>query len=353
MKKIIFSFAMMVMALCAFAQNQSNYAGSSKFSDNWSINLQGGVVTPFNYFFSNGSTTPTIVVGIDKYFTPWLGVGVEGRTSIGVGSRFNPCTAFDAVNVSGLVKFNLVNLFDFDGTRKTFEPVIYTGLGWGHRTKYDVAIDETTEYFKGQDLRNFMTYRAGLELNFNLGKKKAWGLIVNPSVVWGNINNGKLHKGYGNFEVTVGAVYRFKTSNGTRSFTKAKLYDQNEVDNLNARISKLKVANDSLVNAMNSNTVSPVTPQVVEVVKEKKYSVNFERNSSILTDEAKAVLDKIPSGAVVNVTGSTSPEGTVKRNTALALERAHAVKEYLTNRNVIVRNVNGSEASRAAIITVE
>lgn len=65
------------------------------------------------------------------------------------------------------------------------------------------------------------------------------------------------------------------------------------------------------------------------------------------------MLDKIPSGSVVNVVGSTSPEGTVKRNTELANERAEAVKQYLENPGVTVKSAVGGEAGRAAIITVE
>lgn len=81
--------------------------------------------------------------------------------------------------------------------------------------------------------------------------------------------------------------------------------------------------------------------------------MSFAKNSSELSNETKAVLDKIPSGSVVNVVGSTSPEGTVKRNTELANERAEAVKQYLENRGVTVKSAVGGEAGRAAIITVE
>ena len=133
MKKFIFMMiAMFTLAISAIAQDTNNYVGSSKFTDNWSVTLQGGVVTPFDHFFKDGSTTPIIVLGADKYINPWLGVGVDARTSIGTCNKYNIHTAFDMVNLNGYVKFNILNAIKFDGTRRLFEPVVYTGLGWGH-----------------------------------------------------------------------------------------------------------------------------------------------------------------------------------------------------------------------------
>lgn len=170
------------------------------------------------------------MIGADKYVTPWLGFGVEGRTLVGTGhGSYNTYTAFDYVNVSGLAKVNLANAFKFDGTRKFFEPVVYTGLGWGH---------QTASY--GDNHNNWMTYRAGAEFNFNLGEDRAWGIVVNPSVVWNDIDNGKLVKKNGSFEITAGVVYRFKNSNGKCSFAKAHLYDAAEVAALNKKINELE-----------------------------------------------------------------------------------------------------------------
>lgn len=341
MKKIFSLFvALFTVFSVAFAQNQSNYAGSSKFLDNVAIKVQGGVVTPFNDFFDNGSVTPIAVVGVEKYFTPWLGAEVEGRTSIGLGSNYNTHTRFDMVNVSGYAKFNVVNFFDFDGTRKTFEPVVYTGLGWGHSTCSQVAN------------RNFMTYRAGIEFNFNVDKQKAWGVVVNPSVVWGDIDNGKLIKSHGNFELTAGVVYRFKTSNGTRSMSKARLYNDAEVAALNARIAELE-------NTAGKEVVKEVVREVVTekvIPVEKTFIVTFAQGSAALTDAAKETLDAICGS--VNVEASASPEGTANFNQKLSNERAAAVANYLKNRGVTVVEQKGVgstgvTSNRIAIVTVQ
>lgn len=314
MKKILFMF-MMMCATFAFAQ-----------VDN--VSIQAGAVTPFNDFCKNGSVTPIISVSADKYVTPWLGVGIDGRTSIGTGTKYNPHTAFDAVNVSGYAKINVLNAISYYNERRFFEPVVYTGLGWGHWNCSNVAP------------RNYMTYRAGVECNFNLCD--AWGIVVNPSVVWGDIDNGKLVKQRGNFEVTAGVVYHFKNSNGKRTFVKPRLYDAAEVAMLMDKISKLESRKPEIVEKV----------VVKEVNIDRLYRVGFAQNSAELTDAAKSELNRIPKGSNVTINSSVSPEGTYKRNSELIILRTQAVSDYLTSRGVNCRTVVVDD-SRQSIITIE
>ena len=337
MKKFILIFvAMFTFATSMFAQEQTNYTGSSKFTDNVSVTVQGGVLTSFDNFYSGHTAmAPIALIGVDKYVNPWFGVGVEARTLIGTGNgAYNTKTAFDWVNLSGYAKFNVLNMFNYTGERRTFEPVVYTGIGWGHST----ACLHT----------NQATYRAGVELNLNLGKEKAWGIILNPSVVWGGMAENKLNKHDGSFEVTAGVVYHFKTSNGTRTFAKPRLYSQSEIDALNARINELN-SKQAVVKEVIKNT------SVTNVV-ESTYIVTFAKSKSYLTDEAKKNLDKI-TGTVV-IEASASPEGTTKFNQKLSEDRANAVKSYLESRGVKVTKatglgVVGNESNRIAIVTVQ
>lgn len=337
MKKFILIFvAMFTFATSMFAQEQTNYTGSSKFTDNVSVTVQGGVLTSFDNFYSGHTAmAPIALVGVDKYVNPWFGVGVEARTLIGTGNgSYNTKTVFDWVNLSGYAKFNVLNMFNYNGERRTFEPVVYTGLGWGHST----ACLHT----------NQATYRAGVELNLNLGKEKAWGIVLNPSIVWGGMTDYKLNKHNGSFEVTAGVVYHFKTSNGTRTFAKPRLYSQSEIDALNARINELN-SRPAVVKEVIKNT------SVTNVV-ESTYIVTFAKSKSYLTDEAKKNLDKI-TGTVV-IEASASPEGTTEFNQKLSEDRANAVKSYLESRGVKVTKatglgVVGNESNRIAIITVQ
>ena len=337
MKKFILIFvAMFTFATSMFAQEQTNYTGSSKFTDNVSITVQGGVLTSFDNFYSGHTAmAPIALIGVDKYVNPWFGVGVEARTLIGTGNgTYNTKTTFDWVNLSGYAKFNVLNMLNYTGERRTFEPVVYTGIGWGHSTACLHA--------------NQATYRAGVELNLNLGKERAWGIVLNPSVVWGGMTEHKLNKHNGSFEVTAGVVYHFKTSNGTRTFAKPRLYSQSEIDALNARIKELD-SKQAVVKEVIKNT------SVTNVV-ESTYIVTFAKSKSYLTDEAKKNLDKI-TGTVV-IEASASPEGTTKFNQKLSEDRANAVKSYLESRGVKVTKatglgVVGNESNRIAIITVQ
>ena len=343
MKKFILIFvAMFTFATSMFAQEQTNYTGSSKFTDNVSVTVQGGVLTSFDNFYSGHTAmAPIALVGVDKYVNPWFGVGVEARTLIGTGNgSYNTKTVFDWVNLSGYAKFNVLNMFNYNGERRTFEPVVYTGLGWGHST----ACLHT----------NQATYRAGVELNLNLGKEKAWGIVFNPSVVWGGMSENKLNKHNGSFEVTAGVVYHFKTSNGTRTFAKPRLYSQSEIDALNARIKELD-SRQVAVKEVIKNVPATNSTASVNVV-EKTYIVTFAKSKADLTNAAKANLDKI-TGTVV-IEASASPEGTTKFNQKLSEDRANAVKSYLESRGVNVTKatglgVVGNESNRIAIVTVQ
>ena len=339
MKKFILIFvAMFMFATSMFAQEQTNYTGSSKFTDNVSVTVQGGVLTSFDNFYSGHTAmAPIALVGVDKYVNPWFGIGVEARTLIGTGNgSYNTKTVFDWVNLSGYAKFNVLNMFNYNGERRTFEPVVYTGLGWGHST----ACLHT----------NQATYRAGVELNLNLGKEKAWGIVLNPSVVWGGMTDYKLNKHNGSFEVTAGVVYHFKTSNGTRTFAKPRLYSQSEIDALNARIKELDSRPVAVKEVINTNSTASIN------VVEKTYIVTFAKSKADLTNAAKANLDKI-TGTVV-IEASASPEGTTKFNQKLSEDRANAVKSYLESRGVKVTKatglgVVGNESNRIAIVTVQ
>ena len=343
MKKFILIFvAMFTFATSMFAQEQTNYTGSSKFTDNVSVTVQGGVLTSFDNFYSGHTAmAPIALVGVDKYVNPWFGVGVEARTLIGTGNgSYNTKTVFDWVNLSGYAKFNVLNMFNYNGERRTFEPVVYTGLGWGHST----ACLHT----------NQATYRAGVELNLNLGKEKAWGIVLNPSVVWGGMTDYKLNKHNGSFEVTAGVVYHFKTSNGTRTFAKPRLYSQSEIDALNARIKELDSRPVAVKEVIKNVPATNSTANVNAV--EKTYIVTFAKSKADLTNAAKANLDKI-TGTVV-IEASASPEGTTKFNQKLSEDRANAVKSYLESRGVKVTKatglgVVGNESNRIAIVTVQ
>lgn len=354
MKKFIL---VMVAVLTTLTMSAQNYAGSSKFTDNVSVSLQGGVLTTANEFCSgHTAVAPIAALSIDKFVTPWLGFGTEGRTLIGTGhGKFNTHTAFDAVNVSGYAKVNLTNVFMFNGTRRFFEPVVYTGLGWGHMTTgFDVptSYDPTTMDFTYKHKHaNYMTWRSGVEFNFNFAK--GWAAVVNPSVVWGNPYSTewstKLNKHNLNVELMAGVRYNFKTSNG--SFTKPHLYDQVEIDRLNDYIKALEARK----------------PEVVENIVEKivtlpaqfdTFMVAFDFDSAKLNDAALEVLADVPQNVDVTVEAFSSyePKTNELYNLKLSEARMNAVIDYLKahNVNVVDAHFHGTDDTfgRLAVIKI-
>lgn len=332
-------------------------AGISRFTDNVSVTMQVGATTPLLNGFDH-NIAPTLAVGAEKYVTPALGFGVEARTAFHARSMYGniPGTFFDATNIVGLAKLNIVNLFDFDGTRKTFEPVLYVGTGWGHtnsskllnqygsveKNKY---LPTGSEYVKTPD-RNYQTFETGLELNFNLGKEKAWALTVNGGVQYGGIQDMRLDGRNAHLKGSVGLTYHFKTSNGTRHFNKFVAPAPVEV------IKEVPVEK-----VIEHEVIKEVIKEVPVVTNVSDVTIAFAQGSAVLTDAAKALLDNIASGTTVNIDATASPEGGKAFNQALSTKRADAVASYLKARGVNVATANGKgvtgpASQRIAIVSI-
>ena len=347
MKKFIMFMAAVFTAL---TMNAQNYTGSSKFFDNWSVGLDGGVQT--NLHDWNAPQGAVTNLSVARQITPIFGLGAE----VGVGfnnnanwacgkfldgTRHQALSHYNRTAIENLSAFangtiNLTNLvFGYNGTPRFFEVSALAGVGYSHW--YDSTPNSGYDY---------LLTKAGLNLDFNVDKNRAWTLRLSPACIWNTTITGAYDCRFATGQVTLGVVYHFKTSNGTHHAVYPDLYDQDEVDGLNAAIEALKARK----------------PQVVEKIVEKvvtlngvdaTYAVSFEQNSAVLSDAAKAILNGVPEGVTVNVAGSTSPEGTQKRNEALAVERAQAVADYLQSRGVKINTVSGGEAGRAAIVTIQ
>ena len=342
MKKFIVAIAAVMVAFSAQAQDQKNYTGSSSFWDNWSVSLQAGTT---EYLTNMSVFTPTIVVGADKYLNPWFGLGADFRTQIATGSvdaplpRYNTYTVFDAVALNGYAKFNMANLIlGYKGQRRMFEPVIYTGLGWARNTASGTA----------QGHNDNMTFTAGAEFNFNLGKKRAWGIVVNPAVVWDGMSDFKLNKNNAAFEITAGVVYHFKTSNGTHDFVKPTLRNQAEIDALNAKLSEARAEQEaslSKIDALNKQVTAlknqapkVVTNTVTNTRDNMECYVYFNQGKSEVSASQMPNVERIATflknhaDATVSIKGYASPEGSLEVNQRLANKRAESVKKALISK---------------------
>jgi outer membrane protein OmpA-like peptidoglycan-associated protein len=100
--------------------------------------------------------------------------------------------------------------------------------------------------------------------------------------------------------------------------------------------------------------VIPSTNTVAAIQVPSTYVIQFAKNSSVLSNAAKEILDGI-SGSV-NITASASPEGTKEYNQILSEKRAAVIADYLTKKGVKVNSYEGvgsedENSNRIAIVT--
>ena len=107
MKKIFAGLLLSGIAIC-HVSGQTALEGN-KFSDNWSIGINVGGVTPLTHhsFFKNMRSA--VGVHVSKHLTPTFGLGFE---AMGYFNTTKSKTAFDESNVSLLGLVNLNNLFE-------------------------------------------------------------------------------------------------------------------------------------------------------------------------------------------------------------------------------------------------
>lgn len=177
----------------------------NKFFDNWSVGVSGGGLTPFSHGNFLKDMRPVVGLELSKQVTPGFGLGVEGMGYINISDSK---TAFDGSNVSLLGKFNLMNLLGgYHGRPRVFELEAVLGAGWLHG------------YVDGPGDYNAWSTKLGMNLNFNLGEKRAWTLALKPALVYNMEGDFDEHQSRFNaqnacVEITAGVVYHFKNSNG-------------------------------------------------------------------------------------------------------------------------------------------
>ena len=364
MKKLIAIVAVAMVAMTASADKLYN---QSRFFDNWAIGIEGGAVAPTTHHRVIADTRATFGLNLTKMITPVFGLQFEGEAYINPycsrGTMPHNPNVIDATNVSlnGIINFS--NFFaGYKGQPRLFEVEGVVGAGWGHAFATH-HYTTTTGIEKG----NCMTGKFGLNLNFNVGEKKAWTIGVKPAIVYclTNAVEDNTLEGYNinrsNLELLAGVTYHFKNSNGTHHFTFGRAYDQAEVDGLNAQINALRgtvadkdaqIAADQktikdLQDALNdcrnkkpviqtvTETKSSNTPDVLVTFRQGKSTIDASQLPNV---ERVATYLKNHNGAKVEIKGYASPEGGAAINAKLAKDRAEAVKTLLVNKYQIAED---------------
>ena len=346
MKKSIILSAFVISAFAANAQTDQTALQGTKIGDNWSIELKAGMVTPLTHSSFFKDARPTFGLGVTKQLTPIFGMEFQGMGYINTTDSKN---AIDASDVSLLNKFNLMNLFGgYTGTPRLFEMEAVAGIGWMHY------------YMNGPGDDNSWSTRFGLNFNFNFGESKAWTLGIKPAIVYdmeGDFNAAKSRFNANNaaFELTAGVAYHFKGSNGKHHFTKVRVYDQAEINQLNANINNLRSQVDNRNSQINSaaqriqllqseldncrNQAAKVQTVVeVETSRVPESIITFRQGRSTVDASQLPNVERVANymkkhaDVTVVIKGYASPEGNLEFNKKLAQARAEAVKSILVKK---------------------
>lgn len=357
MKKILSIFAALAIAVGVASAQNVNYEYAGPFGMPY-VNVNGGVVSSLNVEnfgeFVNG-VKPVAGLEVGTYFTPVWGASVEG---LGFLKTTTSRTLFSESAVLANGKVNFSNLLaGYKGQPRVVEVVGVLGYGWGHdyvaksygqyrSSEAPIEVDGYSEEVVGPGVlatdKNYTVYKAGAELNFNLGEARAWQINFRPGVLWfhkeaGNYISSPVMttKRDGRVYVEAGLTYKFgNRRTGSHNFvTNNYAVTKADYDALNAKYNDLLNREPEVMEVLSVKNV------VKEVVKETKVLVGsqiitFNIGSCELsaTERAKvqAFAETLDNETVVRVVGSAdSKTGTENRNFALAKNRANVVKEAL------------------------
>lgn len=369
MFKRILSIILIFSAFSSSLLGQVTVEGS-KFTDNWSLGVGAGVVTPMKHHAFWGDSRGLLDVDLQKSLTPAFGLGIDMQVALNSSSWFGSrsATAIDHSFLGVYASMNLMNAFaGYTGTRRFFEMELIAGTGWLH--SYSTT--------SGQSASSWGN-KLGMNLNFNLGKSKAWTVAFKPAIIWNMGGDTKAQggnlPGYSArysanaavYELLAGVTYHFGNSNGTHGFVNATLYNPFEIEGLNHQADLLRKdlencnnENDRLSKQANKlqNEIEACArrPQVVKEITENLNNVRyifFSKGSSFIQNNQQPNLDLIANsvknipGSTIEIKGYASPEGSSAFNRQLSTRRAEAVKtelvrKYRINPNLITTEGKG------------
>lgn len=305
MKKIFSIICLCLM--CAFASAQVVETGSLK--DNWYISGNVGTTVWDNQRSWAEPNDILVNIAVGKEITPIFGLELDMVAGMNQGNK----TFFDSHNLTANVTTNLSNLVcGYEGNRRLFEPVLIIGAGWYHTYGY---------------VYNNVSAHGAVRCNFNI--TDTWALNITPEYML-LPKTTPLNQ---EVNVYVGATYRFKSSKG--NFPVMKLYNDSEIESLNASINELREKNNELTAR---KPVEVVKVDTIEITKVELLTpkIQFLQNSSEISATSNVAVSELAayianSGKSYVIEGYASEEGPIDFNNKLANARAESMKKALVN----------------------
>ncbi len=340
-------FAAAAMVATASAEPRT-VVTASKAQDNIYVGVNGGAITAVKGESSFKTFSPNFGIRVGKNFTTVLGLAVEGTAYFSTNRVYNGKTFIQGVDVYGLATANLNNLFaGYKGQPRAFEIIAVGGFGYQWAFRPAGAPINASGYVS----------KIGADFALNFGSDKQWQVYLEPTMNWALYNTGKadfIQYDINNagLALKAGVNYKFKTSNGTHNFAIEQLRDQQEIDDLNAKINAARAEADAAkaAAAAKDAQISQLKKALADceakpavVKKETKTEaymppVVFQVGKSAIDKNQQQTVDLIAKymkknkDAKLEISGFASPEGDAAKNQALSEARANAVKNMLVNK---------------------
>ena len=369
MKKVLFTIALMVTALSAFAQQQevepkpshANFV-TNKFWDNWEIGAGAGVQT---WFFGDnqdeGKFGKRLSYEVDVQATKWITPVFGARLQAQGLQMESTCLWLNELGVSKYIWDDgsicpqgdwsyyfihadaLINVRNWIGGYKemrVWQPIVFGGFGYArsHISGDDRYANGNQEWAFSYGLLNKFRVSKAIDLTLeakNMLVRESFGLRGgDEQAVIDQFNK------YGNLlSLTAGITYRFNR----RGFVRPEVCPEPDYSAYNKRIENLEneLANaqataDDLAKKL-AEAEAPVIYQGKEIPIEM--IIFFEWDKHKITQRANLQLDYLAkmmkeSEAEFNLVGFASEEGVVKHNMGLSERRVKAIKQALIERGV-------------------
>lgn len=357
MKKIFSVVAALLLTVTA-AFAQTTVMGSRTF-ENMYVGVTGGVLAPI---VSDGSTfnhMPLAGIEVGKNFTPTVGIGVEV-----LGTYANVATPFYTIGVVVNPKLNLSNwIGGYKGQPRLVEVSLVPGIGYAN----DIVNKDENGNRSGAVDKQYVTGNPAAQIDFNLGKQKAWQINIKSGYVWRTklgVDSPKRDMSAVNLRIGVSYKFGSKSKKSHNFVVCPYTVTKADYDVALARIAELEGRKPEKVEVIKEIPVEKLVEKTVN--KNTSYlTIPFSIGRYELTKAEKAFITayakNINVDSVVLVTGSADL-GTGSRaiNEKIAANRAENVAKVLRENGITnVTTVTAfdtndvAEASRTAVIYIQ